>query len=91
MVRQAHPQRSRRASPCSSRRSLRQEGIPEDKIHFVGNVMIDTLVRLLPKAENRPILAELGLIEQRSPGAGEQRSKGAEEPFTSAPPHGMCW
>jgi len=53
--------------------------------------MIDTLVRLLPKAENRPILAELGLIEQRSPGAGEQRSKRAEEPFTSAPPHGMCW
>lgn len=41
--------------------------------------MIDTLVRLLPKAENRPILAELGLIEQRSPRAGERGSRGARE------------
>jgi UDP-N-acetylglucosamine 2-epimerase (non-hydrolysing) len=29
--------------------NLRQEGISPDKIHCVGNVMIDTLVRLLPK------------------------------------------
>jgi len=49
--------------------------------------MIDTLVRLLPKAENRPILAELGLIEQRSPRAGEQRSKGAEERRSPSPQH----
>jgi UDP-N-acetylglucosamine 2-epimerase (non-hydrolysing) len=27
------------------------EGIPQSRIHRVGNVMIDTLVRLLPKAE----------------------------------------
>ncbi len=26
-----------------------REGISNSKIHFVGNVMIDTLVRLLPK------------------------------------------
>lgn len=31
--------------------NLIKEGIPENKIHFVGNVMIDTLVRLLPKAD----------------------------------------
>jgi UDP-N-acetylglucosamine 2-epimerase (non-hydrolysing) len=30
--------------------NLIKEGIPKSKIHFVGNVMIDTLVRLLPKA-----------------------------------------
>jgi len=30
--------------------NLRREGVAEQKIHFVGNVMIDTLVRLLPKA-----------------------------------------
>ncbi len=29
------------------------EGIDEARICFVGNVMIDTLVRLLPKAEER--------------------------------------
>lgn len=33
--------------------NLLREGIPAEKIRFVGNVMIDTLVRLLPKAEAR--------------------------------------
>ncbi|MDY0093670.1 MAG: UDP-N-acetylglucosamine 2-epimerase (non-hydrolyzing) [Candidatus Vecturithrix sp.] len=30
--------------------NLLREGVAKEKIHFVGNVMIDTLVRLLPKA-----------------------------------------
>lgn len=30
--------------------NLAREGIPSSRIHFVGNVMIDTLVRLLPTA-----------------------------------------
>jgi len=30
--------------------NLRAEGIPADKVHCIGNVMIDTLVRLLPQA-----------------------------------------
>ncbi|HKF07055.1 MAG TPA: UDP-N-acetylglucosamine 2-epimerase (non-hydrolyzing) [Candidatus Sulfotelmatobacter sp.] len=30
--------------------NLLREGIPQSRIHLVGNVMIDTLVRLLPKA-----------------------------------------
>ena len=30
--------------------NLRQEGIPDGRIHLVGNVMIDSLVRLLPRA-----------------------------------------
>ena len=34
--------------------NLRREGIPSDRIHLVGNVMIDTLVRLLPRALERP-------------------------------------
>lgn len=33
--------------------NLRREGISTDKVHLVGNVMIDTLVRLLPQAEGR--------------------------------------
>ncbi len=33
--------------------NLLNEGISKEKIHFVGNVMIDTLVRLLPKAESK--------------------------------------
>lgn len=33
--------------------NLIRQGIAAEKIHFVGNVMIDTLVRLIPKAEER--------------------------------------
>ena len=33
--------------------NLLSEGVAQDKIHFVGNVMIDTLIHLLPKAEER--------------------------------------
>jgi UDP-N-acetylglucosamine 2-epimerase (non-hydrolysing) len=33
--------------------NLRREGIPEDRICRVGNVMVDSLVRLLPEAEKR--------------------------------------
>ncbi|MBI3947196.1 MAG: UDP-N-acetyl glucosamine 2-epimerase [Armatimonadetes bacterium] len=45
--------------------NLRREGIPYERVHFVGNVMIDTLVRLLPEAEALwPVLRrELGLAE----------------------------
>ena len=32
--------------------NLRREGIPAEKIFLVGNVMIDSLVRLLPAAQN---------------------------------------
>ena len=42
--------------------NLKAEGIAAGKIHFVGNVMIDTLVRLLPKAEER------AAVERASPG-----------------------
>jgi UDP-N-acetylglucosamine 2-epimerase (non-hydrolysing) len=39
--------------------NLLREGINPKKIHFVGNVMIDTLVRLLPKAKARwPLLRD---------------------------------
>jgi UDP-N-acetylglucosamine 2-epimerase (non-hydrolysing) len=35
-------------------RNLQREGIPAERVHLVGNVMIDTLVRLLPRAlENK--------------------------------------
>lgn len=45
----------------SAEANLRREGIDPRRIRFVGNVMIDTLVRLLPRAEGRSILRTLGL------------------------------
>lgn len=41
--------------------NLRREGRPDAQIHLVGNVMIDTLKRLLPAAQGRDTLARLGL------------------------------
>ena len=41
--------------------NLRREGHPEDHLHLVGNVMIDTLIKLLPKARDRDTLARHSL------------------------------
>jgi len=46
----------------SARRNLLREGVAEEKIFFVGNVMIDTLLKHKKKAESSAILAELGLL-----------------------------
>ncbi len=42
--------------------NLLREGVPADRIHLVGNVMIDTLVRLLPLA-GKKVLMNQGLHE----------------------------
>lgn len=43
--------------------NLLAEGVPAERIHFVGNVMIDTLMRLLPRARQGAdaLLGNLGL------------------------------
>lgn len=41
--------------------NLRREGIPIDTIHFVGNVMIDTLISHRAAAQKSTVLADLGL------------------------------
>jgi UDP-N-acetylglucosamine 2-epimerase (non-hydrolysing) len=35
--------------------NLRREGIPESRVHFVGNTMIDTLLRCIDRARLRPL------------------------------------
>jgi UDP-N-acetylglucosamine 2-epimerase (non-hydrolysing) len=41
---------------------LLREGISPKRIHFVGNVMVDTLVRLLPRVRMPDILEQLKLV-----------------------------
>ncbi|MHB9031263.1 MAG: non-hydrolyzing UDP-N-acetylglucosamine 2-epimerase [Candidatus Latescibacterota bacterium] len=41
--------------------NLRQEGVAGEKIHLVGNVMIDTLLKNREKAEATTILKDMGL------------------------------
>lgn len=42
--------------------NLIEEGIPEEKIFFVGNVMIDSLVSYLPKIEKANVISSFNLI-----------------------------
>jgi UDP-N-acetylglucosamine 2-epimerase (non-hydrolysing) len=46
-------------------RNLRREGVAPERIHLVGNVMIDTLVRHRAKADRSGVLAALGLAPRR--------------------------
>ena len=46
----------------SANRNLHAEGVPDDRIFFVGNVMIDTLLRHRGKARESTVLQDLGLI-----------------------------
>ncbi len=41
--------------------NLRNEGIPDERVHFVGNVMIDTLLGNLEKARRSSVVGDLGL------------------------------
>jgi len=53
---------------CSERsgvENLRHEGVAEEKIHLVGNVMIDTLLKNRGKAEHSKILDDLHLNDGR--------------------------
>jgi UDP-N-acetylglucosamine 2-epimerase (non-hydrolysing) len=47
----------------SANQNLEREGIPCDKVHFVGNVMIDTLLRHRAKAQESTILNDLQLLK----------------------------
>ena len=41
--------------------NLAREGVPAERIHLVGNVMIDTLVRSLPRTDTGVVLERLGI------------------------------
>jgi UDP-N-acetylglucosamine 2-epimerase (non-hydrolysing) len=45
--------------------NLKREGISADRIHYVGNVMIDTLLAAKQRAMSSPILEQIGLTEHR--------------------------
>jgi len=52
--------------------NLRNEGVAADRIHFVGNTMIDSLLAFKEKADASTILEDLGLVtEAEEKGAGD--------------------
>ena len=48
---------------ASGNENLAREGVPGELVHFVGNVMIDSLVSHLPKAKARTVLDDQGLSD----------------------------
>lgn len=51
------------ASEPSGVENLRREGVEEGRIHFVGNVMIDSLLRCRSRADQSTIISKLELQE----------------------------
>lgn len=50
------------ASEPAAVENLRREGIPDERIHLVGNVMIDTLFAHLEAAQQQDAASKLGLV-----------------------------
>jgi UDP-N-acetylglucosamine 2-epimerase (non-hydrolysing) len=50
----------------SGTRNLRREGVPEEKIHFVGNTMIDSLVQCYEVLKQKPLDGVLANVESRA-------------------------
>ncbi len=50
-----------------ARVNLVNEGIDGQRVYFVGNTMIDTLLKHKNAAKNRPILEQLGLMDNGQP------------------------
>src|SRR5260370_159010 len=64
--------------------NLRREGLSEEKIHRVGNVMIDTLVKLLPVARERATAQRMELKPQDYILATLHRPSNVDNPETLA-------
>jgi len=62
--------------------NLRREGISDDRIAFVGNVMIDTLVHALPRARMLPTRSRLGLVDQSYAVVTFHRPSNVDDPWT---------
>ncbi|MFN7923329.1 MAG: UDP-N-acetylglucosamine 2-epimerase (non-hydrolyzing) [Bryobacteraceae bacterium] len=61
-------------------KNLRNEGVPADRIFFVGNVMIDTLLKFRSKAAASPVLEKLGLEPKRYVVATLHRPANVDDP-----------
>jgi UDP-N-acetylglucosamine 2-epimerase (non-hydrolysing) len=62
--------------------NLTREGHPSEQIHLTGNVMIDVLKRLLPKARARSTLADYGLEPDRYAVVTLHRPANVDDPHT---------
>lgn len=68
----------------SGNENLLREGVAEEKIHFVGNVMIDTLLRHKKRALEMDVLGGFGLRSQRFALLTLHRPSNVDEPAVLA-------
>ncbi len=69
----------------SANENLRREGVPEERIHFVGNVMIDTLLRHRERARALAVPERLGVDAGRFALVTLHRPGNVDTPETLAP------
>ena len=69
------------ASEPSGVKNLRAEGVSEEQIYFVGNVMIDTLLRFRDQAATSTILQTLGLLPKSYAVATLHRASNVDDPL----------
>ena len=62
--------------------NLKNEGVPAEKIHFVGNIMIDSLVANLERARDSKVLDQLSLEPQGYAVVTLHRPSNVDEPAT---------
>lgn len=62
--------------------NLLREGIPEEKIHFVGNIMIDSLVAMLPQAAASAMLTSMNVEPRRYVCVTLHRPSNVDDPNT---------
>ncbi len=61
--------------------NLRNEGVADEKVFLVGNVMIDTLLKNKAKADQSTILADLGLAEGQYAALTLHRPSNVDDPM----------
>lgn len=64
--------------------NLRAEGISADRIRFVGNIMIDSLLKYLPRSDKSTILKDLSLSEREYAVLTLHRPINVDDPTTFA-------
>jgi len=64
--------------------NLRREGVAEERIHLVGNVMIDTLLAMKPISERSDIVERLGLVGRAYAVLTLHRPANVDQPETLA-------
>jgi UDP-N-acetylglucosamine 2-epimerase (non-hydrolysing) len=69
-------------SERSGLENLRREGIPDEKVRFVGNVMIDTLLKNRAKADESRVLEEFKLTPKRYAVVTLHRPSNVDAPHT---------